>query len=109
MTKFDDFLEISTTKKGKKWKLRFDPQIIAGNGENISKKLLVYVLDTLYMNWNKFFEKNKNDKIWRFLEIFTKIYKRLKTKKGKNDNCVLTIRLLSEMAKKIQKNFLCMF
>ena len=28
-------------------------------------------------------KKNKNDKIWRFLEIFTKIYKRLKTKKGK--------------------------
>ena len=61
---------------------------------------LVHVLGT------NFIKKNKNDKISRFLEIFTKIYKRLKTKKGKNDNCVLTLRLLSEMAEKITQKIL---
>jgi hypothetical protein len=46
--------------------LRFGPQIIAGNGQKVSKTLLVHVLGTFCMNINKqkiFLTKNKNDTI----------------------------------------------
>ena len=56
-------------KKGEKWNLCFDPQIIAGNGQNISKTFFVHVLDTLCMNLNKFFEQKQK---WQNLTIFRK-------------------------------------
>ena len=96
-------------KKGEKWQLCFNPQIIAKNSQKISKKFLVHVLGTLCIKWNKFFEKKQK---WQNLTIFGNFHQNLQAlenKKGQNDNCVLTLRLLSEMAKKIQKNFWCMF
>ena len=73
MTKFDDFWKFSPKftsawkQKRAKWQLCFDPQIIVGNGQKNSKKFLVYVLDTPYMNCNKFYEKNQK---WQNLTIF---------------------------------------
>ena len=67
-------------KRGKKWQLCLDCQIIAENGQKISKFFLGQVLDTLCMNWNKLFEKNKNDKIWRFLGNFLKKTKKISKK-----------------------------
>ena len=96
-------------KKGEKWQLCFNPQIIAKNGQKISKKFLVRVLGTLCINWNKFFEKKQK---WQNLTIFGNFHQNLQAlenKKVQNDNCVWTLRLLSEMAKKIQKKFWCMF
>ena len=97
-------------KKGEKWQLCFNPQIIAKNSQKISKKFLVHVLGTLCIKWNKFFEKKQK---WQNLTIFGNFHQNLQAlenKKGQNDDhCVLTLRLLSEMAKKIQKKFWCMF
>ena len=80
-----------------------DLQIITRNGQTNSKKILVHVIDTLYINLNKIFE-NKNDKIRQFLRIFYQNLEALEKKWVKNEICILTLRSLPEMAKTFQKN-----
>ena len=65
-----------------------------------------YTLHKLKQIFWKKTKMTKCDDFCKFLPKFTSAWKQ---KKDKNDNCVLTLRLLSEMAKKIQKIFSCMF
>ena len=65
-------------KKGKKWQLCLTPHIIAKNDQKNSKFFLMNVSGPLYIKVQQsFWKKTKMTKFDEFLEIFTKIYKRL--------------------------------
>ena len=85
-------------------------RFMAGNGEKISKKFLVYVLDKLYMNRLQILGKKtkmtKFNDFWKISPKFTNAWKQKRVKMTivfwPSDYC-------QKMAKKTQNNFWCMF
>ena len=103
---FHQNLQALDKKKGKKWHLCLNPQVIAKNGRIIFKNILVHVLDTLCLNLFKCFEKKQK---WQNLAIFRKFSPKFTSawkKKGKKWHLCLNPQVIAKNGRVIFKNIL---